>query len=455
MNTITFLHDSWTLALESQGLKENETWPQVVVQKLSLVESDGQIQFKPKEKKGLLQLFTPKKDARSFTHLVEKVRSLFYALPSKLSEEERSYCLVVEERINTLGRYVFATRYERALFCFQAPKLADYQIRILNPHNQLVEPDLMKRGLSNPIQSHCWLNASLKFLAATPLYDSMLTTPSMDPAYEVIRKSLFRVVEALRMNWAQEVVHALHQELVHELRSSEFRIFFDEQQDADEFIVQLNNHFSSPKREPISYVKLYKSSLEHIWKPGALLTTDKLQITPGAGKTFTLEECFMQEGLVEQVRDYCKDDVPSPSQVPLDFGTLEMVTSYPEYVEVMIKRSIGFDSTQNNGHVSTAKIALDDDGCVELTEYDPLFKVLDDKSYVIDATAKKPTRKFQAIAAIERCGRISSQGHYITHARAKSGSITTYDDTRVLTNRTEAVWANAYYLILKQVPSTR
>lgn len=452
MNTIHHLLTSWDIAARDAGLHLAPITSKPLLQSLQLVSRNGTLQFEQKPRKNVpdyvMRLFTGDTKDKSFRVQVAKIQQLYECIQEPLTDEQRRAYLLLEERINALGRYVFSGRCEKTLFFSSHPKLSNYQIRAFSQTNQLIKPDVIKRSLYNPTWKHCWLNASLKFLAASPLYDSMLTTSVNDVELEALRKALFRTVEALRKNWDQHVINALHKELIQILRTSAFSTFFNEQQDADEFIVQLTNHFPSPNREQIGYAKLYRSFAENVWKPGKLQTTDKLQVTPNNDQSFDIEQAYSAESLFENVREYFKDDLPNASDEPLDFAGRDAVTAFPRYLEIMVKRSIGFNVLENDGHVSTAKIKLDEHGKITVLEHEPVYRTIDDRTYLVGVKPKNLC-VFRAIAAIERCGGSSASGHYVAHTRAQNGTITTHDDSRITPNKSEAVWANAYYLMLE------
>lgn len=452
MNTINHLLTSWDKAATDAGYRGAPTTSQPLLQSLQLVSRDGILQFERKPPKKLpdyiVRLFAGDSKDKSFREQVATIKQLYAAIKTPLPYEEQDAYTRLEERINALGRYVFAKRCEKTLFFSPDPNLGDYQIRHFSQTSHLIKPDILKRSLHNHTWKLCWLNASLKFLAASPLYDSMLTTSINDIELEALRKSLFRIIEALRKNWDRHLINALHKELIQNLRTSAFSSFFNEQQDADEFIVQLTNHFPPPDREQIGFAKLYRSFADNVWKPGRLQTTDKLQITPNNDLAFDIEQAYSAESHLENVREYFRDDAPNESAALLDFAGRDAVTSFPHHLEIMVKRSVGFNVLQNDGHVSKAKIKLDEHGKICVVEHEPVYRIINDKSYLVDVKPKNLC-VFRAVAAIERCGGSSASGHYIAHTRALNGTITTHDDSRISTNKSEAVWANAYYLMLE------
>ncbi len=454
ITSIDLLLTSWDTVAMQAGLSDAPATSQSLVQSLFLVTINGELQFQQKTKRSLLdcliRFIAGEPGDQSFRAQVAKVKLLYASIQNPLTDEQKAKYLRLEERINTLGRYVFARRAEKTLFIFEPPNIAHYQVRVFSQTEQLIKPDLLKRSLFNPTWKHCWLNASLKFLAASELYDAMLTTAVKDPTLEALRKTLFRMIEALRKNWDQHLINALHQELIKELQSGPFTTFFHEQQDADEFIVQLNNHFPAANREEIWFAKLYKSLADNVWKAGSLLTTDKLQITPTDETSFDIEQAFMAESHLEDVREYFKGKSTNSYRDPLDFLGYDAVTRYPDQLEIMLKRSVGFNFFRNSGHVSTSKIKLSETGTITVLEHEPVYRTHNSKGHLVDVKQKNLC-VFRAVAAIERCGGTSDQGHYVAHTRAQNGVITTHDDSKITSNRSEAVWANAYYLMLELV----
>lgn len=452
MNTIHHLLTTWDIVANDVGLQMAPISSKPLLKSLQLVERNGMLQFEQKPRKKVpdyvVRIFTGDSKDKSFRVQVAKIKQLYESIQEPLTDEQRAAYIRLEDRINVLGRYVFSGRCDKTLFFTSTPKLSDYQIRHFSQTSQLIKPDALKRSLYNPTWKHCWLNASLKFLAASPLYDSMLTTSVNDVELEALRKALFRTIEALRKNWDQHVINALHKELIQILRTSAFHTFFNEQQDADEFIVQLTNHFPSPNRQQIGFAKLYTSFAENVWKPGNLQSTDKLQVTPSNDQSFDIEQAYSAESLFENVREYFKDDLPNQSADTLDFLGRDAVTAFPHYLEIMVKRSVGFNILENDGHVSSAKIKLDEHGKITVLEHEPVYKTIDNRTYLVGVKPKNLC-VFRAIAAIERCGGSSASGHYVAHTRSINGTITTHDDSRISTNKPEAVWANAYYLMLE------
>lgn len=454
MNTIDRLLTHWDNAAQLAGFSNSSIITPTLVQNLHFVSRNGELQFEVKPQRTLferlIRFIFGESEEESFSAQTTKIKQIFASIHTTLTEDEKARCTRLEDRINALGRYVFAHRAEKTLFFCAGPTLSDYQIRHFSKTTQLLAPDSIKRGLYNPSSKLCWLNSSVKFLAASSVYDEMLTTPVEDHSLEELRKALYRTVEALRKNWDQHLVNALHSELIQKLRTTAFRSFINGQQDADEFIIQLNNHFPSHNREQIVFTKLYRSFSDNAWKPGTCHTIDKLQITPTSEESFDIEKAYTTESHLENVREYFVGDLPNLASEPLDFMGHDAVTAFPRQLEIMLKRSVGFDFYENNGHVSAAKINLDEQGKITVLENEPVYRQIGEERFLVDVKPKNLC-VFRAVAAIERSGGQSSSGHYIAHTRAKDGTITTHNDSKVTTNKTEAVWANAYYLTLELI----
>jgi hypothetical protein len=454
MNTIDRLLTQWDNSAQLAGFSNSSVISPTLVQNLHFVSRNEELQFEVKPQRSLFERFIRfifgEREEDSFSAQVAKIKQIFSSIQNTLTEEEKARCTQLENRINALGRYVFAHRSEKTLFFCSAPTLSNYQIFTFSKTNQLIAPDVIKRSLYNPSSKLCWLNSSLKFLAASSIYDEMLTTSVEDIALEELRKALYRTVEALRKNWDQHLVNALQSELIQKLSTTAFRSFIYGQQDADEFIVHLTNHFPSPNREQIVFTKLYTSFSDAVWKPGTCHTIDKLQITPTSEESFDIEKAYTAETHLENVREYFVGEVPNASSDPLDFRGHDAVTAFPNRLEIMLKRSVGFDFLENNGQVSDAKIHLDEQGKITVLENEPVYRIIGNERFLVDVKPKNLC-VFRAVAAIERSGGQSSNGHYIAHTRARDGTITTHNDSRITTNKTEAVWANAYYLMLELV----
>jgi hypothetical protein len=429
----------------------------MLVQKVFFAERRGELQFEVKAPRPwymwIITFIVGETDNENFAIQLTKVRALLSSLQNNpLSNEERERCERLEERINALGRHVFTKRKQHTYFCFAQPVLSFYQLRVFSPTHTLVKPDMIKRGLKNLNKKLCWLNASVKFLAANKEYDSMLMSQNADPQLEGIRKSLFRLVDDLRRNWHQYLIDSLQQELVDTLRASHFRNFLDRQEDADEFILQVDNHLLPEKPHEINLIKIFTSFTDGIYKDGAMedQRTNRLQIAPNGDEVVDIEECFTREDVASNLTTYYIGDDYQADAPPLDFGVVNYVSHYPKSLEITQRRNIvGYNPQEQNGIVSNSKLRINN-GIVELTEYEPVYTHRGDNDIL---TGVRPSARctFRAIAAIERRGGISSSGHFVTHTRARDGTITTHDDHRISHNRPETVWQNAYYLMLRLV----
>jgi len=438
MNSIDTLLRSWD-QLASTSPKD-----------IFLATRDGQLQFELKRARSfwekIIIFFFGEWQNESFRVQVAKISALFES--SKL--QDKAKCKLLAERINSLGRYVFQKRTEKTFFICPKPQLAHFQIRTLDSPDTLIPPDLIKRGLANPTRKRCWLNASIKYFAATTFYDKLLTEKVFDPDLEPLRSALYRIVEGLRKNWSQLVIDALYQELIQAISKSPFHNYLSNQQDAENFIQQLENYFDTKnQRERIQYVKLYRSFDQNITKAGVAHTADKLQISPNAATRFDLQDTYMGESELPEVRDYCEGKKMVENGPAKLFYSHEKVTRYPDMFEVSIERARDFDVMDNNGFVTSAEIALQPNATVTLTEFAIQTKRFGNDDLPFKA---KPAAlaTFRIIAAIERTGITSQGGHYIAHARSKD-EITTHNDRELIKNQPPQVFATASTLILQLV----
>ncbi|MCE5295417.1 MAG: hypothetical protein LLF94_12515 [Chlamydiales bacterium] len=448
MNEITRLLFSWDTAAKKAGLEDAPATSQSVIKSLYITSVNHQLSFveRPQKKNFFAHLFEQKNE--SFPVKIAKLQNiLLLAQSGPLSDTQRAQCETLEERINAMGRYVFAKRASKSLF---APKLGAYQIRLFTLTNQLIAPDECKRDLPNPGNTLCWLNASIKFMAACVSYDAHFTTKGSTAEQEELRKCLFHLIEALRKNWDQRLVNALYNELVVVLQKGAFADFFGDIQDADEFIVRLGQYLPAQDRPTITMAKLYKSFDDTVWKPGRVDIVPKLEISPNQEAAFSLEEAFRAEDLVENVNYYFVGNEEIDYVDPKNFTEYHVLLSTPTHLEIMIKRGISYDRALKAGSVSRSKVILSDSGTLTLKQYSKITKIIGGKEYIVGAKEEKPQR-FRAVAAIERITPPNSRdGHFITHTRAKNGQISTHKDSKVISNLTEAVWENAYYLMLEK-----
>ncbi len=413
---------------------------------LFLATRDGVMQFEKKWQRSFWQkiiiFIFGESSNESFKSQVAKIAEFFASHKQQIGDNEKKLI----DRINTLGRYIYKKRYDKTFFLCPKPTLANFQIRISSVQDTLIEPDLIKRTLANPSRKRCWLNSCLKYFAATTFYDKLLTTHVADEELEPLRKALFRVVEGLRKNWSQTVIEALYAELIQTIAQSPFYDFLTGQRDAEEFIQQLENNFQTAKREEITYVKLYRSFDKNISKAGILDSTDKLRVIPSDDIRFDLENSYMAESEVEGVREYIAGRKLIENAPPITLYSHERVTHYPTLFEVSIKRVQDFDVLDNNGFITSAEIALDKNATITLTEYVPNANALKAKPLNLVT--------YKVMAAIERTGITSQDGHYVTHIRSSDDFITTHNDGEIIKNQPYQVFATASSLILQLIQRT-
>lgn len=476
LNKLDHLLHSWDEAARALGHQDSPPSSQTLAQKLYLVSRNARLQFELKPQRSLIsrliRFFVGEPKEESFRLQVSKIKDL-YASIQEPSDEVRAKLIGLEERINSLGRYVFSRRTEKTLFC--GPTLSDYQMRIYSQTEKHIEPGVLKRGLTNYTGNLCWLNASLKYLAGTPSYDKLLTrVHEKDPSLEAFRKTIFRVIEALRKNWDQHVVDALHLELIRCLGTTVFRKFLSGQEDADEFIVELNNHFSPPKeedneqleldndlllpnKEEIHLIKLFTSFKDGVYKDGMpeRLKTNNLQISPNGDELVDIEQCYMRPEIAEGVNCYFQDHKAVVNGPPLDFVMQQFVSHYPVRLEITKRRNItAYNPEQQYGREANPKFKINDDGTVVFTLYEKVETIVDNRT-ITSSAQRKTELTFLAMSAVERCGGQVNQGHFAAHTRdEKTGVINTHEDAKVTTDRSENVWGNSYLLSLKCIKRT-
>lgn len=248
-------------------------------------------------------------------------------------------------------------------------------------------------------------------------------------------------MDALRKNWDQRLINALHQELIDILRTSAFGHFCaGEQQDVTEFIIQLKAHFPTDNPSTIEFATLYEK-MEQFWKSGFIQQTDKLEITPPDENPFRLEDAHATQNHLEGVREYYEGDFPNNTEETCDFISYEAITRYPRHLEILLKRYL------LNNYVNQAKIKFDEGGQMTVLEHEP--ELLENTDVIIGAKPKVLC-VYKVVAAIERPGGRLSRGHYIAHTREPNGTITSHNDAFVSSNKAETVWENAYYLLLER-----
>ena len=227
---------------------------------------------------------------------------------------------------------------------------------------------------------------------------------------------------------------ALHDELIEALEKSDFRAFLQGQQDADEFIAQLSGNFIAPERENIHLFTSFSTLGQDVEKKPVEHETPRLLIVPNEDEEIDIQKCYQEMGFLEGVSSYLPQ-----GDAKLCFGKHDIVTHFPEILEIKINRGIA----HNNGPVCRSKIHFDEPGKLILNEFAP---------ETTSSRAKiKSICTYQVVAAIERRGKSTNSGHYVTHIRANDGSISTHSDRKVIPGQDETVWENAYYLILKRI----
>lgn len=454
------LDTSWNLNARLANVCPEGQVTSTLLSRLFLVTHQNQVQIALKPNREwfdpLLRLITGEGEDVTFSRQVQKIKLFFQTISKPLTEEEKAKLVSLEEKVNALGRYVYSGRCNKTLLCFGAPRFAEYQVHYSAPLD-LIKPGVIKRGLSNPNARLCWLNSALKYMSASTTYDQLLSTPQEQPQLEALRQALFRLVDALRKNWDQNIIDGLHQELIEVIDMGPFKPFLSAQQDADEFLLHLQNNFTDPVREPIQTIKLYKSFSEKHCKDGIIQATQRLQIVPQAeGEEIDIHDSFTVEGVDDDIKEYYlkeKDgliptDPKAQETEKLSFKVQELFMSLPEILEVTLRRGIGFNVRQQNGIVTHKKLKILPGGYINLTEYEPVYETIGGVALLVDGKAKGQKR-YKIIASIEQRGSTSNRGHYVAYTRDAEG-ITSHNDRVISHNQTEEAFNSSYHLLLKQ-----
>jgi len=455
------LDNSWTLnARLANVCPEGQITP-ALLSRLFLVTYRDQVQIALKPKRDwfepFVKLFTGESEDENFHRQIQKVNLYFNTIKKTLTAEEKGKLLSLEEKLNALGRYVFSGRTGKTILCIAAPTLRNYQLRYSVPE-VLIQPGVIKRSLSNSTWKLCWLNSSLKYMAASSTYDRLLAAPQLDPQLERLRQALFRMIEALRKNWDQHIIDGLQEELIEEIDNGPFKLFLAGQQDAADFLLQLQNHFTDPSREPIRIMKLYKSFADTYIKGGATLETQRLDIVPqGEGEEIDIPACYSAEGVIDDVKEYFTTDqeqlVPANDKSDkLSFRHQDVIVQLPEVFEVTLRRGNNYNRQQLVGYVSNKRIKLQPGGYITFTEHEPVFQEFGKQKLLVDCKPKGEKR-YKIIAAIEQRGSTNQRGHYVAYTRDIEG-ITSHNDRSVSHNQTEEAFKAAYHLMLKREPAS-
>lgn len=121
------------------------------------------------------------------------------------------------------------------------PKFAFQHFQHYAPPRPLIFPETLRRydnsvalsALPN-LGATCYLNATLRMMASTDYFDSLLTVPLNQPRNEMSRKHLMRIIDVIRSG--KRVTHHEMRTLFSKLQESGWRSSSSQQQDPQEFV---------------------------------------------------------------------------------------------------------------------------------------------------------------------------------------------------------------------------
>ncbi len=306
-----------------------------------------------------------------------------------------------------------------------------------------VLPNGINMGLPN-LDNSCWLNASLKYLAMNPTYDSMLDpNPSADkdPKWNTLRSSLKEVIWALRQ---QTTFSQLDLGLYNKLMKSIEECFpnqgFEkEQQDPSDFLSRLMGRLDFPR----------KNISEEVKNSFFMTTVCELTNSPRWGTRENVTPCmdviFTSKDLKEENHPVNIGEIFTQGEI--EGGKKRDLPIYlPENLDVSISRAILDD---RGGSKKCARPLAFENGHLTLYEY----AQNNGKMLPIKAVT------YQVVGAIchwdskRSVGSIDS-GHYVAYERDQNGEVWLHNDDKkqkIKPQQKEEVWKNASRLYLKKV----
>lgn len=421
---------------------------------------DGSLTFKKKPVRGALQRFGKairgERKEESFKEAIVRIKELYARCSGITESPKRDVLHTLEERINQLGRYVFAKRFQRTCLLYSPPTLLSYQLRISVP-GSLLEPTQVHRGLPNLNLKLCWLNSLIKYLAVSTASDQILLQKARVDEFEPMRVAIVRLVDALRRNFDQHIIDALQQELVQEIINSNFTNLVTEQSDPTEYLGTLLDKLSRSTLDKgaIKVALIYESTKEGTLKEGQEMEWPRL-ILDYAKETIV----DVNERIISSCSDaisgdyYIKENGTHRKSAEKDDKTLFLkryaCTKFPTYVEITLSRGQPETGKNNFAVLEDQRIQMQPGGTIKLKEYDPLWEMIDGAPRIV-GTEEKAECTFKVIAAIEHVGETTSEGHYVTYARDKNGVVVTHNDMHVISNKCEEVWSRSYHFLLKLI----
>lgn len=392
-------------------------------------------------------------ESPEFSKHLQLVKERFNALPEEIDDAEKRQALIdLQTKITSLGRDIFVKRASCIYSIFKPERLCDFEMRHFIP-TSLPPLSVIKRGLPNPTLTLCWLNTALMYLSTTEHYDILLTSADCDPQVEQLRQSLCRLITALRTNANQLVINDLHGELCDALKMEQFEQLLDGQQDANEFLIQLQNalQYKRPHDNRVHMIALYESKEHDIVRPAKQEEPAlPLIIYPKDRGEIDLSECLEAESIIEGISRYYRKEAGvfcevEDARAQKDFTVRYVCTHLPPIVEIYVKRGHQVvDRGEFRTDVPDQKIKID--GPIVLTEYEPIETDLDGVKMVSGAKPKTLC-SYEVIATIERMGKTTERGHYAANAITSDG-VMRYNDMSV-EKATEAVFKDAYLLQLR------
>lgn len=405
------------------------------------------------------KIFHGECEPNSFKLQMRKVQQLFSSLQEvPLSHTDKESLTSLEKHLNTLGSYVFMQRQASMLSFNRSEKLKEFQVRYTTP-TVLSPPVKISRYLPNYSRKICWLNAAINYLASTTLYDKNICRPIADPELEALRQKIFFLVEALRKNEEQQIVNALQEELIEQLKNGRFSDLLDGQQDPNDFLVLLRNHFICPlpAAEELQTATVYSNPETTVLKAGIEKPgSTRLQISSTNKENIDIQAQFSEEQVTGNTKEYLinvdgtwKNTEHNDDE--LYFGFKEVITRLPNQIEIWLTRGIA--NQANSTHVSQQEINVGPDGTLVLVEYEAKYQVIDDQ-VILTSARPKASCTYKVVAAIERLGEKTQRGHFIAYTRSADMTITKHDDSTLSQDIPENVWRKASLLQLECITRT-
>ena len=454
------LLNSWDETAHQFPLCENNLFA-----KLLLKQEQGELVICKKIPRTLSQflpdLLLGKPIYENFQANVRKIKQLFAAtMQLQLTDDEKIRLGILQENINALGRHVLARKCELLPPIFRSHiNPNDFQIRyidpILAPKNFAIVAKLFNRS-----NSLCWLNALLKYISCSSLYDDLLKTPSSDITLEEVRKQLVRTVNSLRLRYPEQIINQEQQALLETFKTSPFKNFVDGQQDADEFLTLLQAHYSSfsSEEKQIHNIKLYEHSNADIIKPGTVQECrNRLQLSlmNNSSDCIDFQRCLETKEILELEEYYVSKEghIESVTEKKEQFLVREACVYLPEKLEIFINRGHTYLG-QEFGQTTNAPLKIAQDGTIVLIEEKPIFTTINEEQLIKNA---KPhfLCVYQATCGIIRSGWTSGSGHFTAIERTSSGSLTLHNDDMVSTKVPESTWKQASiieFTLVKKIP---